>query len=82
MKTLFGADIQIGCNLLNYHTNSNERSKAKKNIDRALKGETVIEESFVGEETQLQNIFRNSTLPHSGTGWQGEGCHNICQGQN
>jgi PAS domain S-box-containing protein len=63
MKTLFGADIQIGGNLLDYHTNAVDRKRAKSNIDRALKGETIIEESLAGEETKTRRYFEIAHYP-------------------
>lgn len=66
MKGLFGKDIEIGHNLLDYHTNSNDRASAKKNIDRALKGEAVIEESFAGEEARNRRFFEIAHYPDRG----------------
>ena len=54
MKTIFDVDIEIGGNLLDYHTNPKDRKNAKINIDKVFKGETVIIESFAGDS--LQNI--------------------------
>jgi len=56
MKSLFGADIEIGKSLLDYHTVEAQRKQAKQNIDRAISGESVIVESYSGEE-QLSRRF-------------------------
>lgn len=39
MKEIYNANIQIGKNFLDYLQDEQERTKAKNNIDRALKGE-------------------------------------------
>ena len=57
MKSLFGADIEIGHNLLDYHTSPADRLSARKNIDRAFKGETVIVESYAGDEKRFRRYF-------------------------
>lgn len=57
MKSLFGADIELGKNLLDYHTNPADRLNAKMNIDRALRGETVTEESYAGDEVLSRRHF-------------------------
>ena len=57
MKALFGADIKIGQNILDYHTNPQDRKAAQANIDRALQGETVIMESFAGDEARTRRCF-------------------------
>jgi PAS domain S-box-containing protein len=66
MKGLFGVDIEIGHNLLDYHSNLDDRASAKKNLDRALKGETVIEESFAGEEARSRRYFEIAHYPVRG----------------
>jgi PAS domain S-box-containing protein len=57
MKTLFDADIEMGGNLLDYHTNHEDRKNAKINIDKVLNGETVIIESFAGDSSQNRQYF-------------------------
>ncbi len=56
MKKLYGAEIRIGTSMLNYHTNPEDRKEAKKNIDRAFRGENVTIESFAGEEITVPDI--------------------------
>ncbi|NMC32660.1 MAG: PAS domain-containing protein [Veillonellaceae bacterium] len=56
MKSLFDADIELGGNLLSYHPDPVNRAKAKKNIDRALAGESVTVEAIVGDE-QYQTCY-------------------------
>jgi len=50
MKSLWGIDIEIGGNLLDYLTNSSDKKAAKANIDRALNGEFVVDERESGDE--------------------------------
>jgi PAS domain S-box-containing protein len=49
MKDVYGADIELGRSILDYVRE--DRGKAKINIDRALKGENVVVEGFVRNET-------------------------------
>jgi PAS domain S-box-containing protein len=63
MKGLYGAEIEIGNNILNYHTNIMDRKEAKKNIDRAFRGENVIIESFAGDEGQSRRYFEIAHYP-------------------
>ena len=57
MKTIFGVDIQIGKNILDYMAAEIDREKAKQNIDKALAGEHVIEESYSGDKKLSQKYF-------------------------
>ncbi|MGZ7095133.1 MAG: PAS domain-containing sensor histidine kinase, partial [Methanobacterium sp.] len=57
MKTLFNADIKIGNNILDYHTNPDDRENAKLNIDKALDGEVVKIESYAGDNLQNYRYF-------------------------
>jgi PAS domain S-box-containing protein len=57
MKTLFDVDIEIGGNILDYHTNPEDRENAKINIDKAFKGETVIIETFAGDSPKNRQYF-------------------------
>ena len=63
MKTIFGVDIQIGKNILNYMSVDIDREKAKINIDKALAGEQLVEESFSGDEKFSRNYFIISHSP-------------------
>jgi PAS domain S-box-containing protein len=57
MKQIYNADIKTGMSLMNCMTNDTDRLKAKNNIDRALKGEMVVEEAFSGEEAHSRVYF-------------------------
>jgi PAS domain S-box-containing protein len=67
MKELYGAKIEIGKNLLDYHTNSEDRAQAKKNIDRALKGETVLVDSYAGDVANTRRFFEITHYPVKGS---------------
>jgi putative nucleotidyltransferase with HDIG domain len=58
MKTLYGVDIQRGKSLLDYLTVQADRETARANLDRVLlKGETVLEESYSGDELLSRRYF-------------------------
>jgi PAS domain S-box-containing protein len=63
MKALYGMDIEIGGNLFSYQTVADDRLKAKANIDRALSGESFIEESFSGDIDFSRRYFEISHSP-------------------
>lgn len=58
MKSIYGAEIKLGQNLLDYMTVPEDCNKAKINIDRALTGVKVMEESFSGEELRSRRYFQ------------------------
>jgi PAS domain S-box-containing protein len=57
MKLLYGVDIELGKNMLDYQSNIADRSKAKANIDKALSGEFVEESAWSGEESETRRFF-------------------------
>lgn len=63
MKTLFGADIEIGHSILEYHTNIDNHISAKMNIDRALCGESVTLEAYAGDKALSESYFEISHNP-------------------
>jgi PAS domain S-box-containing protein len=63
MKKLFGAEIKLGHDLLEYHTNLVDREQAKLNIDLALKGEESSIEAFSGEDARARRKFEISHYP-------------------
>ncbi len=56
MKEIFGADIEIGHNILEYYTDIDNRISAQMNIDRALSGE-----SFIWRRLQAMKLYRGVT---------------------
>ena len=63
MKALFGADIEIGHSILDYHTNLDDRISAQMNIDRSLCGESLTMEASAGNETLSRRFFEISHNP-------------------
>ena len=63
MKSLFGVDIQIGKSLLDYQAVQQDRRNAKENIDRALNGEVVIVEDYIGDEALSRRYFEITHRP-------------------
>ncbi len=56
MKKIWGVDIRVGDNMLDFIKNENDRKKAKANFDRALKGEYFVLQEEYGDE-HLQRTF-------------------------
>jgi PAS domain S-box-containing protein len=67
MKNLYGAEIVIGKNILEYHTNPEDRKHARNNLDRAFKGEKVHIESFAGEDAESRRYFEITHYPIKGS---------------
>ncbi|HXX54850.1 MAG TPA: transporter substrate-binding domain-containing protein [Methanoregula sp.] len=63
MKTFYGSEIELGHTLLEYMTVPVDRETAKKNIDRALAGEELVEEAYSGEELRSRRYVRVSHSP-------------------
>jgi PAS domain S-box-containing protein len=64
MKEFYGAEIEIGKSLLDYHTVEQDRVKAKENIDRVfVTGETLPVEDSAGPIGALQRFFEISHNP-------------------
>lgn len=57
MRELYGAEVQLGRNSLEYMTVAEDREHAKRNIDRALTGERVVVEAYSGEEGRSRRCF-------------------------
>jgi PAS domain S-box-containing protein len=49
MRAIYGAEIAIGANILECQTVDEDRETAKRNLDRALAGESVAEEAYSGD---------------------------------
>ncbi len=63
MQTLYGAEIELGHSLLDYMTVAEDRETARRNIDRALAGEQLVEEAYSGEEPRSRRYFHISHSP-------------------
>ncbi|WP_052812986.1 PAS domain-containing hybrid sensor histidine kinase/response regulator [Desulfonatronum thioautotrophicum] len=56
MRALYGVDIQIGHSLYEYQTVEEDREKSRRNIDRALGGESFMDQAFSGRQ-ELSRVF-------------------------
>ncbi|HFB62098.1 MAG TPA: PAS domain S-box protein, partial [Bacteroidetes bacterium] len=56
MKEIWGVDIQVGDRMLDFIKNADDRSKAKANFDRALRGEYFVLQEEYGDK-QLKRTF-------------------------
>ncbi len=63
MQSLFGVEIEIGRNLLDYHTVASNRQSAKQNLDRALAGESFVIEDWAGDDALTRRYFEISHNP-------------------
>ncbi|EKD28194.1 MAG: PAS/PAC sensor signal transduction histidine kinase [uncultured bacterium] len=63
MKSLYGVDIEHGFCMMDYMTVPGDREVAKRNIDTALAGLELIDESYSGEELRSRKYFRVSHSP-------------------
>jgi signal transduction histidine kinase len=63
MKALYGVEIELGHNMLEYIDVDNDREIARLNLDRALAGMQVVEESYSGEELRSRKYFQESHSP-------------------
>lgn len=66
MKQIWGADIALGQNMLDYIHREDDRKKAQENFDKALQGETlVIEEEYGDESGHMRLWWENRYTPIS-----------------
>jgi two-component system NtrC family sensor kinase len=63
MRAHFGADIELGHSLLEYVDVPLDRKTAEANLERALAGETLIEEAYSGAEPHARSYFQVSHSP-------------------
>jgi PAS domain S-box-containing protein len=63
MQAIYGVTIQPGNNILDYMTVSEDREKAKQNLDRAFAGERLVESAYSGEEERSRLYFEVSHDP-------------------
>ena len=66
MKVIWGADIEIGANMLDYITNSSDREKAKRNFDRALAGENFVIAEAYGDNDLQRRYYEDHYSPIRG----------------
>ncbi len=63
MKNIWGVDIEIGGNMLEYISFPEDRKKAKISFDRAISGENFIELAEYGEESLSRRYWENIYNP-------------------
>ena len=63
MRAIYNVEIQLGHSLWDYMTNAEDREKAKRNLDRALAGEHLVESAYSGEEKLSRLYFEVSHNP-------------------
>lgn len=63
MKEIWGVDIRIGSNMLDYISNEEDRIKAKENFDRALSGESFVINEIYGDEEFKRAYYENHYHP-------------------
>jgi PAS domain S-box-containing protein len=57
MRALYGVDLQIGDSLAQYQSVPEDWQAARKNLDRALRGEIFVESAFSGDEDRSRRYF-------------------------
>jgi two-component system cell cycle sensor histidine kinase/response regulator CckA len=63
MLALYGAEIEVGRSIFDYQTVTEDREKAKANLDRVLAGEHVVDSAFSGQEQRTRRYFEVSHHP-------------------
>lgn len=63
MKKIWGADIRPGMNILDIISDPDDREKARKNFDRALRGEHLVLQEEYGDSSLLRNCYDNHYSP-------------------
>jgi PAS domain S-box-containing protein len=63
MKALYGAEVEIGQSMLDYQAVPADREEARKNLDRALCGEQIVESAYSGEPGRTRRYFEITHNP-------------------
>ena len=58
MRALYGAEIEIGKSIFEYQTVPEDAATARANLDRAFRGEKVMQEAYSGEDPHPRRYFR------------------------
>jgi PAS domain S-box-containing protein len=66
MKALYGENIELGRNFLEYRKNPEDRKSAKNNLDLALHGESFTVETWEGNNEISRRFFEISHNPVKG----------------
>ncbi len=63
MKNIWGVDIEIGTNMLDCIHHQRDKTRAKNNFDRALRGEYFVEQEEYGDEKLLRTHWEDRYSP-------------------
>ena len=63
MKAMYGKDIQLGRSLYDFQTVEKDRTLARSVIERAMKGERIVRESFSGSRNRSRIYLEHSLNP-------------------
>ena len=63
IKKIWGAEIQLGMNMLDIISDPDDRKKAKHNFDRALQGENLLLVEEYGDRSQYRACYENRYSP-------------------
>ena len=63
IKQIWGVDIQVGMNMLDVISSPEDRTKARKNFDRALSGEYFIQEEEYGDAHLSRTFYEDYYSP-------------------
>ena len=63
MKAIWGVDIELGSSMLEYIKYPEDRDKAKRNFDRALRGEHFILDEVYGAEVLQRRYYEDHYNP-------------------
>jgi len=66
MQAIWGADIEIGANMLDYITDPADRDKAKQSFDRALAGEHLVIVEAYGDNDHQRRYYEDHYSPIRG----------------
>jgi PAS domain S-box-containing protein len=63
MKALYGVDVEAGRSLLDCMTVADDREEARRNLDRALRGEAHVRSAYSGDQARSRLFFEVSHNP-------------------
>ncbi|MDD4651561.1 MAG: PAS domain S-box protein [Methanothrix sp.] len=66
MSAIWGVDIEIGANMLDFITDTADREKAKCSFDRALAGEHLVVVEAYGDDDRQRRYYENHYSPIRG----------------
>lgn len=66
MLAIWGVDIEIGANMLDYISDAADRNKAKRNFDRALAGEHLVIVESYGDDNLQRRYYEDHYSPIKG----------------